>query len=89
MQDLQEQAKVMTSRAAEAAIKVGLEATYAVSLDSPVGGVLTAAEDLEVDLIAIATHGRGGLSRAVMGSVADGVVRRSTDRPVLVIRPPA
>jgi nucleotide-binding universal stress UspA family protein len=38
------------------------------------------------DLIAIATHGRGGLSRALRGSVAD-VVTRISRVPLLVVRP--
>lgn len=39
-----------------------------------------------VGLIAITTHGRSGLVRAVMGSVADRVIRQAPG-PVLVIRP--
>jgi nucleotide-binding universal stress UspA family protein len=39
-----------------------------------------------IDLIAIATHGRSGLGRAVFGSVADQVVRES-GLPILLIRP--
>lgn len=39
-----------------------------------------------IDLITIATHGRSGLGRAVFGSVADHVLRRS-GLPVLLIRP--
>ena len=85
--EMQDQAKAITSRAAEGAISRGLEATSATTLGSPVDGILQAADDVAADLIAIATHGRGGLGRAVLGSVADGVVRRSADRPVLVIRP--
>lgn len=40
------------------------------------------------DLIMMATHGTGGLDRALLGSVADRVVRRATV-PVLVVRPSA
>lgn len=40
------------------------------------------------DLIAMATHGSGGIRRWVMGSVTDRVLR-STKLPVLVVRPPA
>lgn len=40
-----------------------------------------------VDLIAIATHGRSGISRWVWGSVADRVLRSSTV-PVLMVRAP-
>lgn len=37
-------------------------------------------------IIALATHGRGGLTRMLMGSVADKIIRGSTG-PVLVYRP--
>ena len=40
----------------------------------------------EVDLIIIATHGRSGLGRLVLGSVTDSVVRRS-HLPCLVVHP--
>jgi nucleotide-binding universal stress UspA family protein len=44
------------------------------------------ASDAEVDLIVMTTHGRGGISRAWLGSVADALVRR-TSVPVLLLRP--
>lgn len=44
------------------------------------------AEKLDVDLIVIGTHGRGGLSHAILGSVAEKVVRRAPC-PVLTVRP--
>ncbi len=40
----------------------------------------------EVNLIALATHGRSGISRLVFGSVADRVIR-SAHVPVLLVRP--
>ena len=43
------------------------------------------AEAWPADLIVICTHGRSGLSRLLMGSVAEGVVRVAT-KPVLLIR---
>jgi nucleotide-binding universal stress UspA family protein len=49
--------------------------------------ILSCADSLEVDLIAMTTHGRSGFSRMVMGSIADEVVRRS-HLPVLLLRPP-
>jgi nucleotide-binding universal stress UspA family protein len=39
------------------------------------------------DVLAMTTHGAGGLRRLWMGSVADKVVRGAT-KPVLVLRPP-
>lgn len=40
-----------------------------------------------VDLVVMATHGRGGLSRLWLGSVADAYVRHASG-PVLLVRPP-
>ena len=48
--------------------------------------ILDYAQENDVDLIAMTTHGRSGLARAVLGSVADAVVRKS-GLPALVIRP--
>lgn len=48
--------------------------------------ILDAAEYYDSDLIALATHGRGGLRRVLLGSVADTVVRGAAC-PVLVLRP--
>lgn len=44
------------------------------------------AEKNGVDLLVIASHGRSGLSRWVMGSVADRLLR-SANVPILIIRP--
>jgi nucleotide-binding universal stress UspA family protein len=48
--------------------------------------ILRVAELERCDLVAIATHGAGGLDRVMFGSVTDQVVRHS-HVPVLVIRP--
>lgn len=56
-----------------------------VSPGSVVRSIIDAAEREEADLIAMASHGRGGLSRAFYGSVAAGVLQR-IDRPLLIIR---
>ncbi|HSB79378.1 MAG TPA: universal stress protein [Candidatus Methylomirabilis sp.] len=51
--------------------------------------ILGYAEHKGFDLIAMATHGRSGLDRFLMGSIAEKVVRGSL-KPVLLIRvPPA
>lgn len=51
----------------------------------PAPAVLELAEEEDVGLIALGTHGRGGLRRLILGSVADKVIR-GTHRPVLVHR---
>jgi nucleotide-binding universal stress UspA family protein len=47
--------------------------------------IVQAAERLDVDVIAMASHGRSGLARTVMGGVAQEVVHRA-HRPVYVVR---
>ncbi len=46
------------------------------------------AERVGADVVCIASHGRTGISRALMGSVADKLLKACT-RPVLVLRPPS
>lgn len=52
----------------------------------PADAICEAANDPDVDLVAMATHGRGGLSRLLLGSTGDEVVRH-TNKPVLLFRP--
>lgn len=49
--------------------------------------ICQAAERLGVDAVCVASHGRGGIKRLVLGSVAEAVMRQSR-RPVFVVRPP-
>jgi nucleotide-binding universal stress UspA family protein len=46
------------------------------------------ATERSVDLIVVATHGRGVLARAVLGSVSEAVVRNTPGIAVLVLHPP-
>lgn len=60
-----------------------------VGLDyNPAPSILDLAEKLDADLIVVGTHGRGGLRRLILGSVADKIIR-GTQRPVLVHRGPS
>jgi nucleotide-binding universal stress UspA family protein len=54
----------------------------------PALGILDFAATHAVDMIAMATHGRGGWSRVALGSVADKVMR-GTMMPVMLYRPPS
>lgn len=54
----------------------------------PAQEIADLAEELEVDTIVMATHGRSGLSRAVLGSVAERVLRQAVV-PVVTVRPAA
>jgi len=54
----------------------------------PAHAIVRLAHDEHVDMIVIGTHGRTGLSRMLMGSVAEAVVRRA-ECPVLTYKQPA
>jgi len=47
--------------------------------------IITVANEFDVDLIALASHGRTGLGHVFYGSVAAGVLNRA-ERPVLIVR---
>lgn len=53
----------------------------------PFAEIIKAAKECKIDLIVLGTHGRTGLSHAIMGSVAEKVVRKAPC-PVLTIRHP-
>jgi nucleotide-binding universal stress UspA family protein len=54
----------------------------------PATAIVEDAEKEGADLIVMGTHGRTGLSRLLMGSVAEAVVRRAKC-PVLTVKHPA
>lgn len=53
----------------------------------PVGEILQVSRTVPTDLIVMGTHGRKGLARALLGSVAEEVVRRA-EVPVVTVREP-
>ena len=63
----------------------GIEARVRVVHGPVVEAIINAAEREKADLIALASHGRSGLSRVFYGSVAAGILHRA-DRPLLIIR---
>jgi nucleotide-binding universal stress UspA family protein len=54
--------------------------------NDPLTAICQAAERLDADLICLGSHGRSGISEAILGSVAHGLLKHSR-RPLLVIRP--
>jgi nucleotide-binding universal stress UspA family protein len=70
----------------ELASGASVPATHAVMRGEAVEMICRRAADVEADLIVMTSHGRTGLSRAWLGSIADGVLRRSAI-PVLMLRP--
>ncbi len=66
--------------------KEGLNVEVEVLTGRPAETITDFVRREKVDLIALATHGRSGVSRWVFGSVADRLVR-SSSVPILLIRP--
>jgi len=62
---------------AEALREHGVDVRVKVRRGHPAEETLDAAEELDADLLAIATHGRSGVKRVLMGSVAEKVIRRA------------
>jgi nucleotide-binding universal stress UspA family protein len=65
--------------------KKGIEVRTLIAHAPAVKAIVDAAEREKADLVAMASHGRTGLSRTFYGSIAAGVLQR-IDRPLLLIR---
>jgi nucleotide-binding universal stress UspA family protein len=63
----------------------GLKTTRRIAAGDPAAKIAAVARDEDVDLIVMATHGSGGLTRLTMGSVATSVLHRAT-MPLLLVR---
>jgi len=84
----------MEEKAAREALEVEAESLradgFTVEVETltganPAEGILDFAQKAQVDVVAMATHGRGGVARLVLGSVADKVIRGG-NTPVLLHR---
>jgi nucleotide-binding universal stress UspA family protein len=62
-------------------------AVVSCSIAAPFPEILRYAADNDIDLIVMGTHGRGGVSHMLLGSIAEKVVRRAPC-PVLTVRQP-
>jgi nucleotide-binding universal stress UspA family protein len=83
---MKESSEQLLADAKATADKAGVPAeTFMVEGDT-CDEILRVAKEQNAGLICIGTHGRKGLSRLFLGSVAEGVLRNATV-PVLAIRP--
>ncbi len=83
---LLEEARRMTEPYAVLARELGVPAEVViVEADKPHEAILEAAGAEDVGMIVMGTHGRTGLTRLLLGSVAEQVIRRA-DVPVVTIR---
>ena len=83
---LSDDQKYLEMIAKEAMSGATLSVSHAVLEGGPAEMICERARDVDADLIVMTSHGRTGLSRAWLGSIADAVIRRSSV-PVLLLRP--
>lgn len=63
----------------------GLKVGHVLGHGDVVTSILTASKDVDAGIVVMGTHGRRGLERIMLGSVAEQVIRRA-ECPVMVIR---
>lgn len=72
-------------RAVRAVEAAGVSArSVLITGDNAAAGILDVAADEDAEMIVLATHGRSGVGKWLLGSVAEKVVR-SAQRPVLIV----
>jgi nucleotide-binding universal stress UspA family protein len=85
---LREGHRETSERAVEAALdaasEAGVPTTSTLEVGLPHARILEYADEADVDLVVMGTHGRSGLRRAVLGSVTERVLRASA-APVLTV----
>jgi nucleotide-binding universal stress UspA family protein len=80
-----EDAEAQLKRLAKMIEKKGVETLRLLEAGDPVEQILKAVKTQDIDLLALTTHGRGGISRAILGSVTEEVLRQAPV-PLLVTR---
>ncbi len=66
-------------------LQSGLKAECSVEFGNPSDVILEKAGELDVNFVIMGSHGKKGLSRFIMGSVAETVVRKA-NCPVLIVK---
>jgi nucleotide-binding universal stress UspA family protein len=80
-----EQADRVLTEAAERGAEAGVDVTTATEVDRPARAILDYVAEHGVDHVVMGSHGRTGVVRVLLGSVAERVVRRAPV-PVTVVR---
>ena len=86
-EQIQQEAKEYLKKVAESINneKIGVE--IRIGIGNSAEEIIKIADELDVDIIAMSTHGRHGISRWAFGSVTDKVLRGG-NKPVLLVRAP-
>jgi nucleotide-binding universal stress UspA family protein len=81
---LEEMGKEATEEIAEKVEEAGVETVTEVSRGIPHEEINSYVDENDIDLIIMGTHGRTGIDRILLGSVAEKVIRTS-EKPVLTV----
>jgi len=84
MDEVRERAEGATRVVADRGRERGIDVVEHVASGRPHSVIEEYAEDHDVDLVVMGSHGRSGIRRALLGSVTERTLR-STDIPVLVV----
>jgi len=82
----EEHAEVLLKQFCHDAVRGVAKVNYHIRQGDPFENILDASEDFLTDLIVLATHGRTGIKRLVIGNVAEKVVRHARC-PVMTVKP--
>jgi universal stress protein A len=82
----EEHAEILLKQFCHDAVHGVAKVHYHIRQGDPFENILDASEDFLTDLIVLATHGRTGIKRLVIGNVAEKVVRHARC-PVLTVKP--
>jgi nucleotide-binding universal stress UspA family protein len=80
-------AQTALNQAVDSRVGRGVKLTAMLREGAPRQEINAVAQEVGADLIVIGTHGRRGIARALLGSVAEGIVRTAT-RPVVTVHRP-
>lgn len=83
--EAEERAEAILEDASDRAAEYDVDLETATENGRPKRAIVEYVEENDVDHVIMGSHGRSGLSRVVLGSVAEAVLRRSTV-PVTVVR---
>lgn len=84
---IEEHARDRMAHVTRKAAAAGVEVTTHVTKGAPAADIIRVGQEIGANLIVIATHGRSGLDRLILGSTCEKVVRTSP-MPVLVVKHP-
>ena len=87
MKQIQRQARSYLNKVAKGIRSEKVSVEIRVGIGNAAEEIIKTADEIDVDLIAMSTHGRHGISRWAFGSVTDKVLRGG-HKPMLIVRVP-